>query len=145
MVAVKPTSPLVIDSNGCCADWGQRFPNRVTCTYNYTHGSVHVHFIADQHLLEMILQVKDEFQQPAKVFLGMVCITTVLCVAYYYECLEFCGLPHLVLLYYTSEHSSIATVHSWTLLRAFGPHGLLMLYVHTYVRTSPLIWFRASR
>ena len=69
MVAVKHTSPLVIDSNGRCADWGQRFQSELHVPI-IIHGSVHVHFSADQHLLEinLILQVKDEFQQPAKVF-----------------------------------------------------------------------------
>ena len=95
--------------------------------------------------VNLIVQVKDEFQQPAKVFQEWLVSQLYFAFAYYYKCLEFCGLPHLVLLYYTSKHSSIATVRSWTLLQAFGSHGLLMLYVHAYVRTSPLIWFRASR
>ena len=98
----------------------------IVCTYMY---------ISVQHLLETDSTGKRWISTTCQ---GMACIT-LLCVAYY-EYLEFCDLPHLVLLYYTSEHSSTATMRSWTLLWAFGPHGLLILYVcmctvHTYVFT----------
>ena len=39
------------------------------------------------------------------------------------KCLEFCGVPYMVLPCFASEHIN----RSWTLLRAFGPHGLLVL------------------
>ena len=41
------------------------------------------------------------------------------------KCLEFCGVPYMVLLCFASKHIN----RSWTLLRAFGPHGLLTVYI----------------
>ena len=60
VVAVKHTSPLVI---GRCADWGQRFQNRVTCTYNYTWKCTCTFQCRSTPArdINLILQVKDEF------------------------------------------------------------------------------------
>ena len=41
------------------------------------------------------------------------------------KCLEFCGVPYMVLPCFASKHIN----SSWTLLRAFGPHGLLTVYI----------------
>ena len=38
------------------------------------------------------------------------------------KCLEFCGVPYMVLLCLAGQHINC----SWMLLRAFGPHGLLV-------------------
>ena len=48
-------------------------------------------------------------------------VTSLLCVLDA-NCLEFCGLPYMVLLCLADQHIN----RSWTLLRAFGPHGLLI-------------------
>ena len=65
-------------------------------------------------------QVKEVYITPA---LGSV-VTHLLCILDA-KSLEFCGLPYMVLLCLADQHIN----RSWTLLQAFGPHGLLMIYI----------------
>ena len=60
MVAVKHTSPLIAMDTVQIGDRDSKTELHVPIII---HGSVHVHFSADQHLLEinLILQLKDEF------------------------------------------------------------------------------------
>ena len=37
-------------------------------------------------------------------------------------------IVYIIYYYKKTKHSSTTTMRSWTLLRAFGPHGLLIMY-----------------
>ena len=50
------------------------------------------------------------------------------------KCLEFCGLPYMVLPCLEAEHIN----RSWMLLRAFGPHGLLRF--SPFHKTTPYLF-----